>query len=178
MTSGCVNGDVIILIYSYVFVWSLAGSNMSSTFRTYKKYYVDLIQCLPMDDVIFTGKLFESDLLPNDLKASLESLPTSTKKATNFLDNVIGPSIRVDDNGQFFPLLKIMEESGYETVKKLAGTIMFKLNHRFTTDDTIGDFSSCIYCVVVFVGSNHVISVGVSVPHGCVTGVLLHNRMS
>ena len=133
---------------------------MSSTFRIYQNYYLDLIQCLPMDDVIFTGKLFKSDLLPNDLKADLESLTTSIKKATKFLDNVIGPSLKVDSDDQFLSLLKIMEESGYENVKKLAGTVMSELNHRSTTDDTIGEYSSCIYCVVVLciLGGNHVIS--------------------
>ena len=118
----------------------MARSNMSTTFRIYQNHYVELVQCLPMDDVIFTGKLFQSDLLPNDLKADLESLPTSIKKATKFLDNVIGPSLKVDRDDQFLSLLKIMEESGYDTVnEKLAGTIMSELNPRSTTDSTIGE---------------------------------------
>ena len=111
---------------------------MSSTFKIYQKHYVQLVRCLPMDDVIFIGELFGNDLLPSDLKANLESLPTSAKKAAKFLDSIIGPALQVGSDNQLFSLLKIMEESGYETVKKLAGTVMSELNHRSTTDDTIG----------------------------------------
>ena len=111
---------------------------MSSTFKIYQKHYVQLVRCLPMDDVIFIGELFGNDILPSDLKANLESLPTSAKKAAKFLDNIIGPALQVGSDNQLFSLLKIMEESGYETVKKLAGTVMSELNHRSTTDDAIG----------------------------------------
>ena len=105
---------------------------MSSTFKIYQKYYVELVRCLPMDDVIFIGELFKNELLPSDLKAKLKSLSTSKEKAAKFLDDVIEPALNAENsNGEmYFTLLSVMKESEYDTVKKLAEAIISELDHR------------------------------------------------
>ena len=107
---------------------------MSSTFKVYQKYYVELVRCLPMDDVVFIGELFKNELLPSDLKAKLKSSSTSTskEKAAKFLDDVIEPAINAENsNGEmYFTLLSVMKESEYDNVKKLAETIISELDHR------------------------------------------------
>lgn len=105
---------------------------MSSTFKVYQKYYVELVRCLPMDDVVFIGELFKNELLPSDLKAKLKSLSTSKEKAAKFLDDVIEPALNAENsNGEmYFTLLSVMKESEYDTVKKLAEAIISELDHR------------------------------------------------
>ena len=114
---------------------------MSSTFKVYQKYYVELIRCLPMDDVIFIGELFKNELLPSDLKAKLKSLSTSREKAAKLLDDIIEPALNSDNsNGEmdrmYFTLLSVMKESEYDTVK----TEVSRNNHI-----RIGSWTS-IYC--------------------------------
>ena len=112
-----------------------AVSSMSSPFKIFQNYYVELIRCLPMDDVTFIGELFKTELLPNNLKARLKSLPTSRDKAATFLDDVIEPGVQAQyDNGetfnQFTTLLSVMKASGNDNVEKLAETIMAELNYK------------------------------------------------
>ena len=107
---------------------------MPSTFKVYQKYYVELVRCLPMDDVVFIGELFKNELLPSDLKAKLKSSSTSTskEKAAKFLDDVIEPALNAENNNgeMYFTLLSVMKESEYDNVKKLAETIISELDHR------------------------------------------------
>ena len=122
---------------------------MSLTFKIYQNYYVDLVKCLPMNDVIFIGELFKCGLLPHDLKAKLRSLPTSTDKAAKFLDDVIEPGIQAKCvsgevlgkiNTQFALLLSIMKNCGNLTVEKLAETIMAELDHKsIFNSNTLGE---------------------------------------
>ena len=106
---------------------------MSSTFKTFQTYYEDLVQSLPMSDSIFIAKLFKNGLLPNNCKAELKSLSTSADKAARFLDDVIEPALKVDNesgerNVQFILLLSVMKQSGYDNVKQLAETITSELD--------------------------------------------------
>ena len=102
----------------------MSSSTLKARLEVFQKYYVELIQCLAMDDAIFIGKLFQNGLLPNDWKAKLKSLPTSAEKATEFLDNVIKPDIQARSNGNFILLLSIMKNSEDDNMKKLADPIM------------------------------------------------------
>ena len=78
--------------------------------------------------------LVKNELLPSDLKAKLKSSSTSTpkEKAAKFLDDVIEPALNAENsNGEmYFTLLSVMKESEYDTVKKLAETIISELDHR------------------------------------------------
>ena len=124
---------------------------MSSTFEVFLKHYVELIRCLPMDDVIFTGELFQNRLLPNNWKAKLDSLPTSAEKAAKFLDNMIKPDIEGGSNGNFTLLLSIMKNSEYDNVKKLADTITSEC-HQISTSSTTGEYCKlCHFHVLMFI---------------------------
>ena len=91
-----------------------------------------------MDDVIFTGELFQNRLLPNDWKAKLDSLPTSAEKAAKFLDNMIKPDIEGGSSGTF-TLLSIMKNSEYDNVKNLADTITSECD-QISTSSTTGEY--------------------------------------
>ena len=91
--------------------------------KIFQQFYTKLVKTLPMDDAIFMGELYASNLLPGDLKKYIESLPTSAKKSSYFLDHVIKPSVTSGDASRFDELLNVMEDSEYQGVKELAKLI-------------------------------------------------------
>jgi len=80
-----------------------------------------------MDDNQFFANLLSAKLLPGDVKDEVQSMNTRAKKATHFLDCVIQPSVEVDAGGCFDTLLKLMEDSDYDYLKKLAKQIKSRL---------------------------------------------------
>ena len=77
-----------------------------------------------MNDDFFVAELYSKKLLPGNLKADIESLPTSAKRASKFLDDVIKPSVENNDCTKFHTLLRLMKEKIDDvTVKQLADTI-------------------------------------------------------
>ena len=91
-----------------------------------EKFSPQLLETLPMDDAIFIAKLRSAGLLPGNLKAEIKSLKTSADKADYFLDYVILPNLSVNQTN-FHKFLKVMEESGNDTLSTLAKDIK-KLN--------------------------------------------------
>ena len=91
--------------------------------KVFQQFCPKLVKTLPMNDVIFMAELYSRDLLPEDLKEHVESLATSAKKASYFLDHVIKPSITIGDASRFDDLLNVMEDSEYQDVKELAKLI-------------------------------------------------------
>ena len=91
--------------------------------KVFQQFYPKLVKTLPINDVIFMAELYSRDLLPDDLKEHVESLVTSAKKASYFLDHVIKPSITIGDASRFDDLLNVMEDSEYQDVKELAKLI-------------------------------------------------------
>ncbi|XP_065912961.1 uncharacterized protein [Dysidea avara] len=87
-----------------------------------EKFSPQLLETLPMDDAIFIAKLRSAGLLPGNLKAEIKSLKTSADKADYFLDYVILPNISVNQTN-FHKFLKVMEESGNDTLSTLAKDI-------------------------------------------------------
>ena len=75
-----------------------------SALQVLEENYVSLVTSLPMDDAIFLAKIRSKGLLPGDIKATLKSLPTPAKQATEFLDQVIEPSLKNED---IIPLKKL-----------------------------------------------------------------------
>ena len=63
-------------------------TNMSAL-QVYQCHSLSLVQCLPMDDVVFITKLSSSGLLPGNLKVTVQSQPTSMEKAMKFLDQAV-----------------------------------------------------------------------------------------
>ena len=94
-----------------------------STIKVFKQFYPNLVRALPMDDPVFTAELYARDLLPDDFKEHLDSLPTSAKKASHFLDHVIKPSVTSGVGSRFDKLLNVMKDSDYETVRELGKQI-------------------------------------------------------
>ena len=101
---------------------------MSSLLEVFKIYYPKLVRLLPMTDECFMSELYGNSLLPGDLKADIESLPTSTKRATKFLDNVIKPSVENNDSRKLHILLKVMKENDDISIKELADKIRISLD--------------------------------------------------
>ncbi|XP_065919171.1 protein NLRC5-like isoform X2 [Dysidea avara] len=93
-------------------------------------YYPKLVELLPMDDKLFIAKLHGKKLFPGNLKAHIESLPTSAEKANKFLDAVIQPSDNNNDMTDLSLLLSVMKDSGYNRVKGLAEEIMSTLEQE------------------------------------------------
>ena len=83
-----------------------------------------------MDDKLFIAKLHGKKLFPGNLKAHIESLPTSAEKANKFLDAVIQPSDNNNDMTDLSLLLSVMKDSGYNRVKGLAEEIMSTLEQE------------------------------------------------
>jgi len=101
---------------------------MSSILEVFKKYYPKLIRSLPMNNECFMAELYRRDLLLDDLKGEIQSLPTSTKKASKFLDEVIKPSVEINDVRKFHMLLSSMKKINDVTINKLANKIRNSLD--------------------------------------------------
>ena len=101
---------------------------MSSLLEAFKVYYPNLVKLLPMNDECFMSDLYGKSLLPGDLKADVESLSTSTKRASKFLDNVIIPSVKNNDSRNLHILLKLMKENDNNSIKVLADKIRMSLD--------------------------------------------------
>ena len=82
-----------------------------------KKFYVELLACLPMDNVMFRANLTAADLLPRDLKDTVLSKTTRAEKAEYFLDNVI------NNTESLSRLLAVMKKSEHNRLKELATNI-------------------------------------------------------
>ena len=80
-----------------------------------RKYYADLVELLPMNDVKFRAKLHSAGILPGNLKEEIKSKPTAAEKAEHFLDYGVK-----SDTETFNKLLKIMEDHNDDHLKELA----------------------------------------------------------
>ena len=74
-----------------------------------------------MKDAIFTSRLVE--LLPDDLKETVESRSTAAAAASCFLDNMIKPAVKFGNNTPFEILLAKMEQSENTNLNTLAQNI-------------------------------------------------------
>ena len=101
---------------------------MSSVLEVFQEYYPQLMRALPMDDDYFIAELYAKQLLPNNIKADIESLPDSAKRATRFLDYVIKPYVEKNDCTKFHTLLSLLKKNDNTTIKALANKIRKSLN--------------------------------------------------
>ena len=120
---------------------------MSSVLEVFQDYYPQLMRALPMDDDYFIAQLYAKNLLPNNIKADIESLPNSAKRATRFLDDVIKPYVEKNDCTKFHTLLWLMRETDDSTIKALAENIRSSLNetirsilNKISSDDKISKY--------------------------------------
>ena len=91
----------------------------------FKRFYPDLLEILPVDDLVI--KFFAKDLLSGTHKDKLDGLSTARatnkEKAKYFLDNVIGPGLKIGFMQQFDEMLLIMAKSDDPSVKFLGNEI-------------------------------------------------------
>lgn len=84
-----------------------------------KKYKVELLQELPLDDPLFFAMAERADLFPSNTGNSIREEKTRAHKVDYFLLHVVEPGAE-----EYLPkLLKLMKESQFENVKKLADDI-------------------------------------------------------
>ena len=100
---------------------------MSSVLDVFQEYYPKLMRALPMNEC-FIAELYAKKLLPGNLKADIESLPTSARRASKFLDDVIKPSVEKNDRTKFHTLLRMMKESDDDSIRELANKLIYLLN--------------------------------------------------
>jgi len=100
----------------------------------FKEYYVDLIQSLPMQDVLFLANLFKHSLIFGSLKNEVKQKSTSEAAADYFLDNAIEKDIARGRIESFVTLLSIMEEYS-PSLRNLATEIKKKLSATVNTPE-------------------------------------------
>ena len=113
------------LIYCKITIFPLLVPRQCkmSALQVFEDNYETLVTSLPMADAIFLAKIHSKRLLSGNIKATLKSLPTPADKATEFLDQVIEPSLKSNDVTPLKKLLTIMEDYGNDALKSLAKTI-------------------------------------------------------
>jgi len=95
--------------------------------KKFGQFTEQLLRALPMEDAIFIAQIEAAELLPGNSKAEIKAKPTSVDKADYFLDCLIKPTLQYN-NDNLLQLIKVMQESDYKPLKKLAGDIKDKLN--------------------------------------------------
>ena len=89
----------------------------------FQKFYVQLVQTLPMNDAIFIAQLFSCNLFPGNLMEEIRAKPTAADKTTHFLDYGIKPGLRNGNRKLFEDLLLVMNESDNPVIIQLAKEI-------------------------------------------------------
>ena len=118
------------------------------------KYYVELIEVLPIDDLL--EHLDANKLLPRNYKAKVKSLSARKEKTTYFLDEMIKPGLSVGYIGQFNEMITVMESSDDPVVKHLMKQIQeFALGVSPSSSDNgmcvFVCVRACVYvCVCVY----------------------------
>ena len=93
----------------------------------FEQYNQGLIFSLPMKDVAFLEALKRKNIVPDNVKSSLEQFSSASERSSYFLENVIKEEFDRGDNSCFTNLLAAMKESNYDNVKDLALEIQHKL---------------------------------------------------
>ena len=104
-----------------------------STSKVFRKFYVQLVKVLPMNDSEFVAELYSCDLLPGNLKDRVKAEKTQADKATCFLDGKINRDVSIDDFSSLMELLKIMEENEDKSLRRLATEIKVALKEGSPT---------------------------------------------
>ena len=114
---------------------------MASYKEVFQKYFYELTASLPMKDSLFIANLATHKLLPGDTRGQIEARATPADKASYFLDYIIKPSLDVEDVTYFNSLMKVMEESEYNHVRKLAHHIKCEVNGDYRDKSQTGTYT-------------------------------------
>ena len=103
----------------YVHMYAHIGIMPLSAEDAIKKFNVELLEKLPLEDVIFFAKAKTANLFPLGTADSIEAKPTRAEKVAYFLQHVVEPGAK-----EYLPkLLIVMKDSKNDTVVELAGKI-------------------------------------------------------
>ena len=102
--------------------------------EAFDKYSEDMVKCLPMNDTLFIAKLSTFNLLPGNTNDQLQGLPTQADKTLYLLNHVIKPALAISDTASFENLLSVMEQCGYDHVKRIACIIKSQINRGSSMD--------------------------------------------
>ena len=95
------------------------GKVTMSAREAIKKFNMELIQQLPLENDIFFAMAAQAGLFPLDTGDSIAAEPTRAKKVTYFLQHVVEPGAE-----EYLPkLLKVMRDSNAANVVRLADDI-------------------------------------------------------
>ena len=84
-----------------------------------KKFEVELVEQLPLDNLIFFAKAKGANLFPSDVADNITARNTRADKVSYFLQHVIEPGVE-----DYLPkLLNVMKGCEFTNVKKLADDI-------------------------------------------------------
>ena len=125
-----------------VYCPSIATFPMAKTSakELFEHYNQGLLGCLPMKDVTFLEVLKRRNLLPDEVKSSLEQMDKTTERSSYFLEKIIKTGFDNGDDSHFINLLAAMIESNNERVKDLAIEIQNKLGMDSNQDyNTVQD---------------------------------------
>ena len=104
---------------SMIYVCLIGSRVVLSARDAIKHFNVKLVQQLPLDDVVFFTKAKQANLFPSNTGDSIKAKHTSADKASYFLQHVVEPGAK-----EYLPkLLKVMKESGFANVVRLAHDI-------------------------------------------------------
>ena len=129
------SGVTCYALYTNIITGELVEGEMSTS-KVFKDFYAKLVKTLPMDDAVFIAELVSADLLPCNAKNQVKSMSTRADKATHLLDHVIEPSVKTGVGRSFDNLIKVMEDSEYDSVKQVAGMIRCRLRKRLVNNET------------------------------------------
>ena len=99
----------------------------ASARKLFEQYNQGLIACLPIKNIAFLEALKGKNILPDNVRNSLEQLCNTLEKSSYFLEKVIKEGFDRGDDSCFTKLLAAMKESSYDNVKDLALEIQNKL---------------------------------------------------
>ena len=84
-----------------------------------RKYKVELLEELPLEDPVFFAKIDRAGLFPNSVGGIVKAEKTRPHKVDCFMDSVVEPGA-----DEYLPmLLRVMNDSGFANVKRLANQI-------------------------------------------------------
>ena len=113
-----------VICYANIATFPMAKTSAKELFEYYNQ---GLLGCLPMKDVTFLEVIKRRNLLPDEVKSSLEQMDKTTERSSYFLEKIIKRGFDNGDDSHFINLLAAMIESSHDNVKDLAIEILNKL---------------------------------------------------
>ena len=127
------NDYVYTLPLSFICLYFCRLTIVIAYMKVYGDNYESLVNVLPMNDALFTAKLTSKSLLPEDVGNRIDSLAAKADKAKYFLQNVIKPSLVVNDKRDFNTFILIMKESDYRPLNMIAAKMKEELEGILST---------------------------------------------